>query len=58
MKRALVLLMLATALAGCATNRPSVLPQLEGKPRVPINKQAPTPIKAATPSPVIDFQGE
>ncbi|HCP6903073.1 hypothetical protein [Shigella flexneri] len=42
MKRASVVLLFAAALAGCATNaRPPVVPSLEGKPRVQINKQVP-----------------
>lgn len=46
MKRALSLLLLASALAGCATAHPPVVPSLEGKPRVLINKEKPTPIRA------------
>nr|QOQ33517.1 hypothetical protein [Pseudomonas syringae pv. actinidiae] len=46
MKRALSLLLLASALAGCATTRPPVVPSLEGKPRVQINKEKPIPVRA------------
>lgn len=58
MKRAFVLLLLAAALAGCASTRPPVVPSLEGKPRVPINKQQPTPITPAAASTVNQTQGE
>ena len=47
MKRVSVVLLFAAALAGCATNaRPPVVPSLEGKPRVQINKQV---LPAAAP---------
>lgn len=49
MKQAIVVLLVA-ALAGCAANK-AVVPSLEGKPRVKINKQAPVP---AAPAPVIN----
>lgn len=47
MKKAFVVLLVAS-LAGCATNQ-AVLPSLEGKPRVKINKTVPEQIAAQQP---------
>ncbi|ERZ09692.1 conjugal transfer protein TraI [Pseudomonas aeruginosa] len=58
MKRALALLMLAAVLAGCASTRPPVVPSLEGKPRVPINKEKPKPVTLSPASSVNQSQGE
>ncbi|MHC8297734.1 hypothetical protein [Pseudomonas sp. LB3P58] len=54
MKRALAFLLLAT-LCGCASHK-AVVPSLEGKPRIQINKQSQEkPVLAA---PVNAVQGE
>lgn len=54
MKRALAFLMLAT-LCGCASHQ-AVVPSLEGKPRIQINKQPQA--KPAIASPNNAVQGE
>ena len=54
----ILILMLAAAIVGCAITRPPVVPSLEGKPRVPINKQSPMPITPATASTVNQSQEE
>jgi len=54
MMNAFFLLLVAT-LAGCATNK-AVLPSLEGKPRIQINKQMPAP--SASPASTSETQGK
>ncbi|WP_426197158.1 hypothetical protein [Massilia sp. DWR3-1-1] len=49
------MIFLFAALAGCASNK-AVLPTLEGKPRIPINKQVPaSPVAASS---INQAQGE
>ena len=58
MKNAFAVLFLALALTGCASRTPSVVPALEGTPRVPINKTQPQAVPAAPDAVAPKNQGE
>ena len=58
MKNAFALFFLALALTGCVTRTSSVVPALEGIPRVPINKAQPQAVPAASDAATPKNQGE
>lgn len=49
MQRAIIAFILAASLAGCATQS-AVVPALNGKERVPINRQIPAVVPLAQPN--------
>lgn len=56
MKQCITLLCLVAMLAGCASNA-AVVPALEGRARVPVNKQIPAQVPV-TQQPTSSAQGE
>ncbi len=50
MKQAIIALMLAAALAGCASTGTPVVPALHGKARVPVNKEIPSTVPLSQPN--------
>ncbi|MCF3642949.1 type IV secretion system protein VirB7 [Rhizobium sp. TRM95111] len=57
MHKAMIALAVAISLAGCATTQAPVVPALNGKPRVPVNKEIPATAPLSQPE-IFDTQGE
>ncbi|CUW45604.1 type IV secretion system protein VirB7 [Brucella vulpis] len=56
MKKVILAFVATAFLAGCTTTGPAVVPVLDGKPRVPVNKSVPAKPPLAQLNPVDTYE--